>query len=293
MVAAANWLTMFGHIDRRLNAAGKSRSPSDAGGEYQELAGGAIQMLQEKVAKGAPLEIALRTVDLRLITQWLQAYLGQHADYDQAFTAIASSDQALRPAHFEVSFGLKPRSNEELDPLSTETPFELLCDGDTIRFSGRIDRIDIGVVGGQLVFNILDYKTGNSKKFKSRNAETGVSLQPASVRARGAGIVDDRSSRRPLASRLLVFKRKWFRCSPACRNSSSVPKSECAKTADWQTLRGSLLNRVGSLVRGIREGSFPVFNPDESCTSRCAYSTICRIGQIRSLGKTWVPRNAE
>ncbi len=43
--------------------------------------------------------------------------------------------------------------------------------------SGRIDRIDIGVVGGQLVFNILDYKTGNSKNFKSRNAETGVSLQ--------------------------------------------------------------------------------------------------------------------
>jgi ATP-dependent helicase/nuclease subunit B len=59
------------------------------------------------------------------------------------------------------------------------------------------------------------------------------------------------------------------------------------ETADWHTLRGTLLNRVASLVRGIRSGNFPVFNLDEQCTSRCPYRTVCRIGQIRSLDKTW------
>jgi hypothetical protein len=40
-------------------------------------------------------------------------------------------------------------------------------------------------------------------------------------------------------------------------------------------------------VRGIRGGSFPVFSGDKKCTGLCAYSTVCRIGQIRSLNKQW------
>ena len=61
------------------------------------------------------------------------------------------------------------------------------------------------------------------------------------------------------------------------------------ETPNWNSLRGSIIARVASLVRNIRSGSFPVYSLDEDCTSQCPYATICRIGQIRALDKTWPP----
>jgi hypothetical protein len=60
-------------------------------------------------------------------------------------------------------------------------------------------------------------------------------------------------------------------------------------TDEWQTNRELLRQRVWSLVQGIRQGQFPMSNPDEQCTSQCEYSTICRVNQARSLEKTWEP----
>src|SRR5262249_15830029 len=57
------------------------------------------------------------------------------------------------------------------------------------------------------------------------------------------------------------------------------------ETEDWQTLRGTLLTRVMSLVHDVRGGRFPVYSLDEKCTGHCEYHSICRIGQVRSLGK--------
>jgi hypothetical protein len=50
-----------------------------------------------------------------------------------------------------------------------------------------------------------------------------------------------------------------------------------------------VVDKVFSLVAGIRDGQFPVYNPREDCTSRCEFRTVCRIAQIRSLEKTWTP----
>jgi ATP-dependent helicase/DNAse subunit B len=274
-------------LHRRLNAAGKHSSPGGlTTDEYQELREGTLSTLVESIPRGSPLEIALRTVDLRLIGQWLQQYIGQHLKYDEA-AAIDQvvQEQSLRPAHFEVSFGLKPRTNEELDPLSTAAPFELLCDGDTFRFSGRIDRIDIGLVGGQIVFNVLDYKTGSSKNFK-RSFASGVALQlPLYALAVQELLMIDRRAV-PWRVGYWFLKEKGFDDYglPQFFERAEVGLRE---TTDWQTLRGTLLNRVASLVRGIRGGLFPVFSLDDDCTSSCPYRTVCRIGQIRSLDKTW------
>jgi ATP-dependent helicase/nuclease subunit B len=278
----------FATLHRRLNSAGTARSPVEIGEGYSKLASETVEFLGEQIAKGSPLEIALRTVDLRLISQWLEAYIGQHADYDKAIAALseASRNNPLRPAHFEISFGLKPRTNEELDPLSTETPFELICDGETVRFSGRIDRIDIGMVGGEVVFNVLDYKTGASKGFKARSLASGVHLQlPLYALAVKELLMVDRRAL-PWRVGYWFVKEKGF-------DDHGLPqffeKAEIGlrETEDWQTLRGTLQSRVASLVRGIRGGSFPVFSGDKECSKLCAYSTVCRIGQIRSLNKVW------
>ena len=56
-----------------------------------------------------------------------------------------------------------------------------------------------------------------------------------------------------------------------------------------EEIRAALAKIISALVRGIRRGCFPVFNREQRCTSYCPFSTICRIRQIRSLEKTWLP----
>ena len=52
-------------------------------------------------------------------------------------------------------------------------------------------------------------------------------------------------------------------------------------------LREQVAETLRELITGLRRGEFPVYNSDEHCTGRCDYRTICRIGQIRSLEKSW------
>ncbi len=269
-------------LHRRLNEAGASRSPVEAGAaEHAKLSEETLAVLFESVSKSSPLEKALRTVDFRLLAEWMQQYFGQHEKYDEAAAAV---DKVLRPAHFEVSFGLKRHRREEVDPISTDKAFEVCVEGETIRFSGRIDRIDIGMVGGQVVFNIVDYKTGSRKRLKPADFEAGLALQlPLYALAVQELLMIDRRAV-PWRVGYWYLKDKGF-------DTHSLPhlfesgRDGLQETDDWRSLRGTLLARLVSLVRGIRGGMFPVFSLDDECTSRCEYSNICRIGQIRSLEK--------
>ena len=146
-------------------------SPTEAVGEFHQLTKDTLAVVFEDIPENSSLYAALQTVDLQLVAQWMAEYLGQHEQYDELSAAL---DQAIRPAHFEISFGLKPRHGEKLELPSTTAPFELSCGGETVRLSGRIDRIDIGLVDGQVVFNVVDYKTGGKKRLKRRT------LKPAS-----------------------------------------------------------------------------------------------------------------
>jgi hypothetical protein len=65
-----------------------------------------------------------------------------------------------------------------------------------------------------------------------------------------------------------------------------------AAEPSWQALREVVVQTVLALVRGMRQGQFPVYNEDPNCTGHCPYRTVCRIHQIRSLEKTWQPPSA-
>ena len=62
-----------------------------------------------------------------------------------------------------------------------------------------------------------------------------------------------------------------------------------APSPDWRKLEADLRVRVRSLVEGIRRGEFPMHSSDEKCTSYCAFNTVCRVNQVRSLEKIWQP----
>jgi ATP-dependent helicase/DNAse subunit B len=256
----------------------RSRIPTREG--TRRHAKEAIAWLIEQFSSGDPLEAALRKVDFQLIAKWMEEYFGQHEEYEEG-----NREHPLRPAYFEVSFGMKPRAGERVDPVSIEKPFELKYGKEIVRFSGRIDRIDIGMVGGEVVFNVIDYKTGTKQGFKKKDVESGRAVQlPLYALAVQELLMIDRRAK-PWRVGYWFLKDGGF-------DSLDIPQlylqtsAGLRETEDWNELRGTLLSRVMSLVHRVREGQFPVYSLDDKCTGRCEYHSICRIGQVRALEKT-------
>jgi ATP-dependent helicase/nuclease subunit B len=270
---------LLAELHRRLSKDGKLQSPRAAGaGEFLRVKDGAIQWLVERFSSGDPLEAALRKVDFKLIADWMEEYFGQHEKYE------TTDEQTLRPACFEVSFGMKRRTGERVDPISTEKAFELNRGDEIIRFSGRIDRIDIGMVGGEVVFNVIDYKTGGKRAFRAKDIASGRAVQlPLYALAVQELLMIDRRAK-PWRVGYWFLKDGGFDSLDIPQFYRQTAEGLC-ETDDWNALRGTLLSRVMSLVHGVREGQFPVYSLDEECTGRCEYHSICRIGQVRSLGK--------
>jgi RecB family exonuclease len=286
-----HWLLSALH--RQLNESGEGQTPgAQSEGEFLAAAEALVgQFVAQAAARGA-LRRGMLEIDARRVSAWLAAYHAQHRAYDQAW---ANWETPLRPAHFEVAFGPRRRSAsssdetlEEVDPLSTEEAFELECRGETIRFAGRIDRIDVGQVGEKAVFNIVDYKSGKPSKRTSLNS-----------------VLEGRSLQLPLyalaAQSLLAAQGAapfraafWHVAGEGYREKEAVKfhhdsEGRFSIASEWDQLDRQLRVRVKSLVEGIRGGQFPMHSHDDECTSRCAYRTVCRINQARSLGKQWQP----
>ncbi len=231
---------------------------------------------------GNPVQDALREVDRRLVDQWAADYRGQHESYDELWKDCQSP---LVPEFFEVSFGRKTGGD---DPLSTDQPLEFSVPDETIRISGRIDRVDTGRVAGKTVFNVLDYKTGAAVKFNHETIARGTTLQlPLYALAVAELLLGDRDSV-PWRAGYWYLKDKGFRPRQALK-MYKPGKSGLVPDAKWEDLRRGLRDTVANLVRRIRTGQFPVCSTDQQCTGRCPYGTICRINQVRSLEKTWHP----
>src|SRR5262249_46727080 len=154
---------------------------------------------------------------------------------------------------------------------------------ETIRLSGRIDRIDVGMMGDQIVFNVLDYKTGRKKRLKSEDFVRGLALQLPlyALAVQELLLVDSRAV--PWRVGDWYLKDKGFESHGLPEFFESSPKG-MREGKEWQELRGQLLGGVGGLVKGIRGGEFPVFSQDAECTSRCEFRTVCRVNQIRAQG---------
>jgi ATP-dependent helicase/nuclease subunit B len=235
------------------------------------------------------LDAALIELDRRQIEKWAGGYYSQHAKYDQAWPGL---DRPPTPMHFEVRFG-PPQTGEadDEDPRSTSLPFVLEVGDERIQIIGRIDRIDVGLAGGRAVFNVIDYKSGKKPSLKPDRIESGERLQlPLYVMAaQHLLFADDRAA--PLSA-------GYWTMTGGFDARGSLKVSQCtaddvAPTDQWQALRPKVAQCVAEFVHAIRHGDFPVFSRDDNCTSRCEFSTVCRVAQIRSLGKTWPPVEKE
>ncbi len=64
-------------------------------------------------------------------------------------------------------------------------------------------------------------------------------------------------------------------------------------TDNWEQLQKEVVGQIGRFVHDIRTGNFPVASRDDQCTSYCEFSTVCRVAQVRSLGKQWFGDEAD
>jgi ATP-dependent helicase/nuclease subunit B len=229
-----------------------------------------------------PLRNALREVDRRLITRWLADYRNQHQRYDKLWEKYQSPPV---PEFFEASFG---RSKHHSGAGSTDEPLEFFAGKETIRVAGRIDRIDTGKIADKNIYNVLDYKTGGSIKVSLENVGRGLALQlPLYCLAVAELLLNNRDAL-PWRAGYWHVSREGFKSQQALK-LYEITDSEIKLTSAWEEIWAILGKTVAALLRGIRRGSFPVFNKDQFCTRYCPFSTVCRIGQIRSLEKTWQP----
>ena len=204
----------------------------------------------------------------------------QHGEYDDAWQK-QNMDQSPLPTYFEFRFG-PPRSEETdgEDPRSTAEPFLLDLGNEQIRITGRIDRIDVGQSGGQTVFNVIDYKSGKRPSLTTEKMESGERLQPPLYVMAAQVLLFGESKGRPL----------WAGYWSMDKGITTSAKYSLNCSADeWESLQQNVVACIRQFVTDIRAGNFPVSSRDEHCTSYCNFSTVCRIAQVRSLGKQWLP----
>lgn len=238
----------------------------------------------EARSRGYDVASALRTIDLRQIRQWVRDYYEQHLMYDKNCAAL---DQPVRPSHFEVSFGQAVR--EGADPLSTPEPLVLRHGNQELRLAGRIDRIDVGQAGNQKVFSIIDYKSGSPPRKGDAPSEdqlpSGTALQ-LELYALAAEEVLFRGQAAALdVGYWHCRKGGFFKWISANKVAGPGQQPRCEPL--WATWREQIVARVFQLVEGIKAGQFPVYSLDDDCTGRCAFRTVCRVNQVRSLEKQW------
>jgi ATP-dependent helicase/DNAse subunit B len=159
-----------------------------------------------------------------------------------------------------------------------------------VRVAGRIDRIDVGREGDRTFFSVIDYKTGKTTSLKAEHIASGERLQlPIYVAAAQAILFDNQAT--PVAAGYWTMDRGFDQ-----RGALNV-KQERAKQESEDDDSGQNMDdlqrlakvRIKQFVTDIRAGDFPVFSRDEHCTGRCQFNTVCRVAQVRAIGKPWPP----
>ncbi len=247
---------------------------------FQQLAG---ELLDQQIAE-SDLQRALLRIEQQVLSEWGQAYGEQFGIYAEKVGLAWGGRWSL--AAPELPFGDVPgsRQNEAASRATPRVPpLELGPPGQQVRIRGRIDRIDTGVVEGQKVYTVIDYKTGSRRALKKDDLDRGLSLQLIlyAMAARRLGMVSPEAV--PYQIGYWCLRETGFQTGFSTRKKDSLPPIEAA---DWLEYEQVIEETIPRLARGIRSGEFVVHNHDENCTSRCAFRTVCRVQQIRPLADT-------
>jgi ATP-dependent helicase/nuclease subunit B len=258
----------------------------DNGALVERFTATLAEVLAKEPLRG--LQEALRDIESREVLAWATQYAEQESAYRGRWRDF---DVPLHPTYFEVRFGPKARGSETPnDAVSTEIPFTLDLGGEQIKLTGQIDRIDVGQIHGVTVFNIIDYKSGQEVKLSDENIEAGRQLQlPLYALAAEQHLLADKKAV-AFATGYWSIKAKGFPTGKdATLEFRASVEGALSNSERWGRLDGVVKKRLREIIHGIRSAEFPVYNDNDKCTSMCDFSKICRVAQLRSLEKIWIP----
>ncbi|HEV8068221.1 MAG TPA: PD-(D/E)XK nuclease family protein [Planctomycetaceae bacterium] len=222
-------------------------------------------------------ERALQAAELEFAERFAELYCQQCEDYR---AAVGDGWEELpSPRFVELAFGNVPGAGE-----STPEPAALPCvtfgpDDSPVRVRGRIDRIDVGRRGGKQAFTVIDYKTRWAPRYQLADIELGLALQLAiyASAARRSGVLDPEAS---------VFQMAYWTLTLSGCVVGLRGKSKSLDTLNPEVageIERTLHKVLPKIAERLRAGQFPVTNANPECGKWCPYSTVCRVGQVRSL----------
>jgi ATP-dependent helicase/DNAse subunit B len=192
----------------------------------------------------------------------------------------------LTPQLLEADFGLPP-GGRPIQPLTAgEVVAPLIVEvGDVeVRIGGRIDRVDVADLRGELGFWIVDYKTGRSAHYPGTEISRLEKLQLSLYALAVERVFFPGRSARPLG---LAY---WLVMGEGPKTVTPGARSALAWLSDsekWAKFREQLEHWVATVVSKIRDGHFPLAPRSENCTDTCSFGQVCRINQSRNVGKVW------
>ncbi|AZR72920.1 hypothetical protein BBF96_05650 [Anoxybacter fermentans] len=193
-------------------------------------------------------------------------------EYEEA----SKQNYQLKPTFLEASFGLK-KDYQEKGTVNHPEPVIIHKDQDgeiVVKFSGKIDRIDITQDGKFLI--IYDYKLGGRKGYDE--IKEGIDLQlPIYIKAAQILCGQDKEVLGAGYFSLLRCERKsgiWRDIRKDLIPVTSRSKN-CLTDEDWRTLLDKADQMIIEYITNIRSGYFPV-NPAKECPDYCRFKKICR-----------------
>ncbi|MCS7238969.1 MAG: PD-(D/E)XK nuclease family protein [Thermoguttaceae bacterium] len=242
-----------------------------------------------------PLEQAAYQLDKSLWGQLRERYLDQWGAYEKFCQKQFGT--VLMPTHFEVwisggggqsAQGGKPQDVVEFPIRARQS----------VRLVGRIDRIDIGQIGDQKVFAVVDYKLSRRSPVTEadwkENIRQGIGLQLA-VYLYAAGRLRVLSGGyAPLLAGYWLLDgeglahRYVLRAGETKVDGPRKAVASVSMTEDWQEIIGSILPRTcRAIIRAMRRGAFPPAPSSPEECDYCSIRTICRVSECRAYEKNW------
>jgi ATP-dependent helicase/nuclease subunit B len=191
-----------------------------------------------------------------------------------------------QPVHFEVDFGMPPNPNHPPAPGALVFPEPLVIrSGDIeVRISGRIDRVDLVELDGEVGFWIIDYKTGRASSYTSSALTAFHKLQLTLYALAVEEVLLKGTTARPLGLAYWLVADTGPKVVLPVERNKSIWLTETEK---WRDIRQQLQELVAALAKNIRQGVFPLKPREDNCTETCDYGQMCRIAQGRAVDKAW------
>ena len=184
-----------------------------------------------------------------------------------------------KPSHFEVSFGMKARKED--DPLSRAEPFLLETKTGSVQFAGRIDRVDFADASAR----IIDYKS--SVHMKVKEIQAGLVLQ-LTVYAQALeellqkwGLSQARHERSGLSPFMQPDCAEAVYLEVGTKNfREALGKNKKNGAEECEERRKAAAEVVAESIGGMRAGLFAPAKREEICRF-CPAERVCRFDRSR------------